>query len=86
MRLIDADVLLKDLKERCNVPDVIYVMQVIDEQPVAYAADKVVEQMQTESSRWEESGTEFEDKRELGVAEGYRRAIEIVKAGGLEHE
>lgn len=88
MRLIDADKIdfwkvfigvsdfAKDTREAAQ--------ELIDKQPTAYDVDKVVEQLEAESKRWEESGKKYENKRELGVAEGFRRAIEIVKSGGIE--
>lgn len=36
-------------------------------------------EIMSEASRWEESGTEYEDIRELGVSEGLLLASEIVK-------
>lgn len=57
------------------------IMDFIVQAPAAYDVDEVVENMKAEAARWEESGTEYRDDRELGVAEGYRKAIEIVKAG-----
>jgi len=51
--------------------------------PTAYDVDKVVEQLKSETKRWQESGDEYADKKELGVAEGHKLALEIVKAGGV---
>lgn len=39
----------------------------------------VYEEIMTEARRWEESGSEYEDPRELGVSEGLLLASEIVK-------
>lgn len=78
MRLIDADELIKDRVENDNVR--IAAMCA----PAVYDVDKVVEQLKSESKRWEESGKEYEDKRELGIAEGFKKAIGIVKSGGID--
>lgn len=49
----------------------------------AYDVDKVVEQLEAESERWKESGEAYEDQKELGVSEGFKKAIEIAKSGGI---
>ena len=51
--------------------------------PTAYSVDKVVEELEKESKRWEDSGKEYEDKCEIAVGTGLRYAIEIVKQGGV---
>lgn len=97
MRLIDADKLLeliKDQKEReigayakginagLNI-----VKSIINDEtqtPTAYDVDKVVEQLESESARWQDSGDAYNDEKEKGVAIGFRKAIEIVKAGGID--
>lgn len=56
---------------------------VLDDIPTAYDVDKVVEQLESEAKRWQESGEAYEDKTELGVAKGYRLAIKDVKKGGV---
>lgn len=75
MRLIDADELIKDRVENDLV--VIAVKCAL----TAYDVDKVMEQLAAESERWKESGEAYEDQKELGVAEGFKKAIEIVKSG-----
>lgn len=57
------------------------IQQCIDEEPTAYDVEKVVKHMENEAKRWQESGEEYQDEKELGVAEGFRRAVNIVKAG-----
>lgn len=47
--------------------------------PAAYDVDKVVEQLRSEQRRWKDSGEEYEDKREIGVSEGFEKAIEIIR-------
>lgn len=53
------------------------VQRMIESQPTAYDVDKVMERLVDESERWEE-------ERELSMSEGFKRAIEIVKSGGIE--
>lgn len=61
-------------------------LNILDNQPTAYDVDKVVEELQSESDRWKESGEAYEDKKELCVADGFKRAIEIVKSGDISKE
>lgn len=97
MRLIDADKLMEKLGEcfydttnpavRRAAHDTMALCQsLVDEQPTAYDVDKVVEELQSESDRWKESGEAYEDEKKLGVADGFKRAIEIVKSGGISKE
>lgn len=96
MRLIDADELIKILEEYANDKDsqAIYGEErlrlilgdckiEIEKFPTAYDVDKVVEQLEAESERWKESGEAYEDQKELGVSEGFKKAIEIAKSGGI---
>lgn len=81
MRLIDADGIdfgkvfigtsdfAKDTREAAQ--------NRINSQPTAYDVENVVKELTSESERWA-------DERELGMAEGFKRAIEIVKSGGIE--
>ncbi len=82
MRLIDADAFIKDLGLSNGGEGEYVTLEDFDMQKTAYDVDRVVCQMESEAKRWQESGEEYEDQKELGVAEGYRLAIEIVKAGG----
>lgn len=91
MRLIDADkikIFISELPKGENGYSQGYdessILNFIDNQPTAYDVDKVVEQLVAESERWRESGEAYEDEKELGVADGFKRAIEIVKLGGIE--
>ena len=97
MRLIDADKLLdliKDQKEKetgaytkgINKGLNIVKSIICDEAqtPTAYDVDAVVEQLESESDRWQDSGDAYNDEKEKGVAIGFRKAIEIVKGGGVE--
>lgn len=82
-RLIDADAF--ERKVMCggeeDVQDVIYSLR---DFPTAYDVDKVVEQLESESARWQDSGDAYNDEKEKGVAIGFRKSIEIVKAGGID--
>lgn len=99
-RLIDAD-LLKENLIKCLKPlepeegmidsDValLSTLMEIDEQPIAFDMDKVIEQLDNEADK---SSTYFEEYAdEIGKSEdddwyymGLRRAIEIVKGGGIK--
>ena len=41
--------------------------------------EKIIEKLESEAKRWEDSGTEYKDKCEIAVGRGLRNAIEIVK-------
>lgn len=89
MRLIDADELKKELYQQWfmdilltqrNSEDMFYALaQKIDEQPTAYDVDKVVEQLKTDSLV-KLYGSGNSDNYLIPV----KRAIEIVKAGGID--
>lgn len=100
MRLIDADLLkenlikcLKPLEPEKEMIDsdvaLLSILMEIDEQPIAFDMDKVIEQLDNEADR---SSTYFEEYAdEIGKSEdddwyymGLRRAIEIIKGGGVE--
>lgn len=85
MGLIDADVLMTDVRntitEKSRAVDWI---NLINRQPTAYDVDKLVEQLKSESARWQDSGDAYNDEKEKGVAIGFRKAIEIVKGGGID--
>lgn len=93
-RLIDADKLIelmikdRDYAGENGFMDMFYERQhligAINEQLTAYDVDKVVEQLESESARWQDSGDAYNDEKEKGVAIGFRRAIEIVKGGGAD--
>ena len=52
--------------------------------PTAFDKEKVIEELRSEASRWHESGVEFKDEKEKGVAAGFRLATHIVEKGGIE--
>ena len=78
MRLIDADELIKGRVE--NDP----VRIAAGCAPTAFDKEKVIEELRSEASRWHESGAEFKDEKEKGVAAGFRLATHIVEKGGIE--
>ena len=41
--------------------------------------EKIIDKLESEAKRWEDSGTEYKDKCEIAVGRGLRNAIEIVK-------
>lgn len=56
----------------------------IEKMPTAYSVDRVVEELEKEAERWEDSGKEYKDKCEIAVGRGLRNSIKIVKNGGLD--
>lgn len=102
MRLIDADLLKENISKwlKPSNPDeaeMIYVadalgstMMEIDEQPTAFDADKVVEQLEEELELAEEEKKRcvIENYLQYDFAKGYAmgvyNAIDIVKGGGVE--
>lgn len=91
-RLIDAnayrDDFMQDVYEvLSNESDNIkanLIIDAFDRIPIAYDVDKVVEQLEFESARWQDSGDAYNDEKEKGVAIGFRKAIEIVKGSGAD--
>lgn len=88
MGLIDVDTLKKDLESvtlsNGTLVNTNTVLLLLDKYPTAYDVDKVVEQLKSESARWQDSGDAYNDEKEKGVAIGFRKAIEIVKGGGID--
>ena len=96
MRLIDADKLLeetrkdRDYAEKNGFLDMYYERQVLIDrikvQPTAYDPEKVVEQLEELKSLVPVNrildDIINEKPKELGMLIAYRKAIEIVKAGG----
>lgn len=88
MRLIDADELKKELYPEWLMDilltqryseDILYALaQKIDEQPTAYDVDKVVERLEELEGRY--------NSVDFGIKGIICKAIEIVKAGGVNHE
>ena len=85
-RLIDADKIIDSLG---NSDMDFAIGAVIDEQPTVFDVDKVVEQLDDEANRSYADFKKYAD--EIGESEsdnwyyiGLRRAIGIVKGGGVE--
>lgn len=78
MRLIDADNLNFE-GQKYNKSQMKSILDFIDAQPTAYDIDKVVEQLKTDSSV-KLYGSGNSDNYLIPV----KRAIEIVKAGGID--
>lgn len=97
-RLIDADKLLEtlqDLEPHCENKDYehgmlstmnYYMPRIINDEPTAYDPEKVVEQLEELKSLVPVNrildDIVNEKPKELGMLIAYRKAIEIVKAGG----
>lgn len=83
MRLIDADALKKNLKSVTLSNGTLFntntVLLLLDKYPTAYDVDKVVEQLKTDSLV-KLYGSGNSDNYLIPV----KRAIEIVKAGGID--
>ena len=86
MRLIDADKLLNKIDAyMCGSQDVMFVKELIKEQPTAFDVDKVVEQLEenyflTEST-FDDDGYCNDDSEEVV---NLNEAIEIIKRGELD--
>ena len=57
---------------------------ILEEVKTTFDKEKVIEELRSEASRWHESGVEFKDENEKGVAAGFRLATHIVEKGGIE--
>lgn len=97
MRLIDADVLMADVRNTITEESgAIDWINLINCQPTAHDQDKVVEQLeklkkvkQDRSDDCDEDGCGdgeqiYDDGRSQGKFEAFGKAIEIVKGGGVD--
>ena len=89
MRLIDADKLIEDMRNKWDMQDLYLPIHfkelLIDEQPTAFDVDKVVEQLEenyflTEST-FDDDGYCNDDSEEVV---NLNEAIEIVRGGGID--
>ena len=85
MRLIDADKLLNKIDAyMCGSQDVMFVKELIKEQPTAFDVDKVVEQLEKShfhtDATFDDDGYCNDDSEEVV---NLNEAIEIVKAGEI---
>ena len=90
MGLIDADKLIEDIRKRNYIGKALSEIfeTIIDEQPTAYDVDTVVEQLEDESKKCSicELPTCKEDESHCCYCNGLNKAIEIVKAGGIDEQ
>lgn len=90
MRLIDADALIKHFEaiqkqEDAIGLDFVAIADGIKEQPTAYDPDQVVEQLERISDEMNDMILESDSPQYYdGYEEGVDKAIEIVKAGGVD--
>lgn len=82
-RLIDADVLFKELNDK-NIPWNRQINDIIMAQPTAYDVEKVVEELSS-NSRFVDDINEHNIKC-ISCVIGQKTAIDIVKRGGVEHD
>ena len=91
MRLIDADKLMEDIIKICKCQpylegmqsEIVYIQDVVDEQPTAFDVDKVI------SNIWDRSELIHIKHNCYDEVEDYIRVTdvsEIVKAGGIDVE
>lgn len=81
MRLIDADVLVKDLLEQIPLAENVPIFKdIIDSQPTAFDVDKVVGALESEVEWYSTHGVNKDVNR--GRIEASRTAIEYVRADG----
>lgn len=86
--LISRKYVLQILKD-CNLDETLFEKDVFDKirnLPTAYSVANVVEELGKEAKRWEDSGKRYEDECEIAVGKGLRKAIEIVKHGGVSDD
>lgn len=95
MRLIDADALqekFEEVKQKVEslpeIAQIIGVQSIIDNQPTAYDADKVVEQLeglrQNEIKLLCEHESDTKDAKAMRGHNVLQDAIKMVKSGGIE--
>lgn len=88
MRLIDADDLqtrLYKLMEQGELSFEVFaeVTGVLDEQPIAYDVDKVVEKVEKKAEDSRKYWNEFDDEGAFGEMNAYSNAVKIIKSGGV---
>lgn len=102
MRLIDADEFKKQIAGMAIVNNYSAdkankLCELIDNQPIAYDVDKVVERLEelikteyeksknSDKNRFVDGEGIYEDGRTQGKYEAYKESLEIVKSGGIQH-
>ena len=86
MKLIDADKLLNKIDAyMCGSQDVMFVKELIKEQPTAFNVDKVVEQLEKShfhtDATFDDDGYCNDDSEEVV---NLNEAIEIIRGGGVD--
>lgn len=85
MRLIDADVFEKFIRKNCTDSLVDLWCELVRRQPTAYDVDKVVEQLEEVKKKNAEIALDdLQEERCFWYKQGMDKAIEIVKAGGID--
>ena len=86
LEVIDISFIIPILKMnlRPEHEAVLKIREIIMNMPTAFDKEKVIEELRSEAQRWHESGVEFKDENEKGVAAGFRLATHIVERGGIE--
>lgn len=86
MRLIDADVLINDLeiqKGKCDkLTDIVKIVEtqaLVDVQPTAYDAEKVIEQIRSEAQLMSEAQLPHKYYKAIGT----KKARAIIRKGGV---
>lgn len=89
MRLIDADALIEELREK--VAHFNYFKGLVQAQPTAYDVEKVVAELEQQAEQYRNRGFEHEQKGFSAMADkyygkqcSYLHAIDIVRKGGVE--
>ena len=88
MRLIDADKLLNKIDAyMCGSQDVMFVKELIKEQPTAFDVEKVVSELEKShfhtDATFDDDGYCNDDSEEVV---NLNEAIEIIKRGGIDEE
>ena len=85
MRLIDADKLIEDMRNKWDMQDLYLPIHfkelLIDEQPTAFDVDKVVKQLEEKSEMVSIPHHSIVEKIEVILT---KDVIDIVKAGGID--
>ena len=92
MRLIDADKLIEDMRDKWDMQDLYLPIHfkelLIDEQPTAFDVDKVVVQLEAQSKMNLKKGLievlPDEARPYLKAVESFDKAIEIVRRAGID--
>ena len=87
--LISRSELIKELNKYCGNQRYLVsenIREIINNQPTVYSVDKVIEELEKEAERWEDSGKEYKDKCEIAVGRGLRNSIKIVKQGNVSDD